>query len=110
MNHNCFLSNVQMVEEAIGEDVWHELRESAVSVIIKLKELDHTWSAKYVHYFMANQLAIESSHQIWSLLEDQPMRFSLYEFGEIIEINYDPFDKHEQWDVAHEDFWWRWMF
>ncbi|CAF1709867.1 hypothetical protein YC2023_042260 [Brassica napus] len=30
MNHNCFLSNIQMVEEAVGEHVWSELRESAL--------------------------------------------------------------------------------
>uniref|UniRef100_A0A0D3BJ25 Uncharacterized protein n=1 Tax=Brassica oleracea var. oleracea TaxID=109376 RepID=A0A0D3BJ25_BRAOL len=30
MNHSCFLSNIQMVEEAVGEDVWSELRESAL--------------------------------------------------------------------------------
>lgn len=75
-----------MVEEA----VWHTLRQSAVGVIIKLKELDYTWSPKYVYYLLANQLAIVSSHEIWSLLEDQPVRFSLYEFGEITWINCDP--------------------
>ncbi|CAN7065731.1 unnamed protein product [Brassica rapa subsp. trilocularis] len=40
MNHSCFLSNIQTVEENVGADVWSELRESAVGVIIKLKELD----------------------------------------------------------------------
>ena len=54
MNHSCFLSNIQTVEENVGADVWSELRKSAVGVIIKLKELDYTWSAKYVHYFLVN--------------------------------------------------------
>ncbi|CAN6849219.1 unnamed protein product, partial [Brassica oleracea] len=89
MNHSCFLSNIQTVEENVGADVWSELRKSAVGVIIKLKELDYTWSAKYVHYFLVNQLAVASSHEIWSLLEDQPMRFSLYEFGDITGLNCD---------------------
>ncbi|CAF2078570.1 BnaC01g35700D [Brassica napus] len=105
MNHSCFLSNIQTVEENVGADVWSELRESAVGVIIKLKELDYTWSAKCVHYFLVNQLAVASSYEIWSLLVDQPMRFSLYEFGDITGLNCDPFDTHEQWDVGHEDFW-----
>ena len=105
MNHSCFLSNLQVMKESVGEDVWLELRESAVGVIIKLKELEYTWSAKHVHYFLVNQLAIQCSHEVWSLIEDQPLRFSLYEFEDITGLNCDPFDTHEQWDVAHEDFW-----
>ncbi|KAF8077309.1 hypothetical protein N665_1047s0008 [Sinapis alba] len=104
MKHSCFLSNIQIMQERVGEDVWTELRDSVVGVIIKLKELDYTWSAKHVHYFLANQFAIQSSHEIWSLIEDQPMRFSLYEFEDITRLNCDPFAE-EQWDVAHEDFW-----
>ncbi|KAG2331784.1 hypothetical protein Bca4012_018659 [Brassica carinata] len=105
MNHNCYLSNIQTLKENVGEDVWAELRESAVGVIIKLKELNYTWSAKHVHYFLVNQLAIQSTHEVWSLIEDQPMRFSLYEFEDITGLDCDPFDTEEQWDVAHEDFW-----
>ncbi|KAF8113256.1 hypothetical protein N665_0053s0007 [Sinapis alba] len=104
MNHNCFLSNFQMVKENLGEDVWSALRESAIGVIVKLKELDYIWSAKVVHYFLANQLAIESSHEIWSLIDCMPLRFSLYEFGEITGLNCDPFDKSEVWDVDHQEF------
>ncbi|KAF8077541.1 hypothetical protein N665_1029s0001 [Sinapis alba] len=104
MNHSCLLSNIQMVKENLGEDVWSELRESAIGVIVKLKELDYIWSAKVVHYFLANQLAIESSHEIWFLIECMPLQFSLYEFGEIMGLNCDPFDKYEVWDVDHQDF------
>ncbi|KAJ4901253.1 Ulp1 protease family protein [Raphanus sativus] len=105
MNHSCFLGNLQTLRENVGEDVWDELRESTVGVIIKLKELDYTWSAKHVHYFLVNQLAVQSSHEVWSLIVDQPMRFSLYEFGDITGLNCDPYDTEEQCDVAHEDFW-----
>ncbi|CAF2150349.1 unnamed protein product [Brassica napus] len=34
-----------------------------------------------------------------------PLRFSLYEFGEITGLNCDPFDKHDVWDVDHQEFW-----
>ncbi|CAH8335227.1 unnamed protein product [Eruca vesicaria subsp. sativa] len=84
MNHSCFLANIQTVQENIGTDVWPELRDSAVGVILKLKELDFTWSAKHVHGFLVNQLAIQSN---------------------ITGLNCDPFDTQEQWDVSHEDFW-----
>ncbi|CAH8362223.1 unnamed protein product, partial [Eruca vesicaria subsp. sativa] len=68
MNQSCFLANIQMMQENIGEDVWPDLRESF--------------------------LVIQSSHEVWSLIEDQPMM-----------LNCDPFDTQEEWDVAHEDFW-----
>ncbi|CAF2141168.1 unnamed protein product, partial [Brassica napus] len=78
MNHSCYLSNIQTVREELGEDVWSELRESAIGVIVKLKELPYIWSAKVVHHFLANQLAIESSHEIWSLIDDSmPLQFWL---------------------------------
>ncbi|CAN6871060.1 unnamed protein product [Brassica oleracea] len=94
------------MREELGEDVWSELRESAIGVIVKLKELHYIWSAKVVHHFLANQLAIESSHEIWSLIDDSmPLRFSLYEFGEITGLNCDPFDKHDVWDADHQEFW-----
>ncbi|XP_048604688.1 uncharacterized protein LOC125582175 [Brassica napus] len=106
MNRSCYLSNIQTVREELGEDVWSELRESAIGVIVKLKELPYIWSAKVVHHFLANQLAIESSHEIWSLIDDSmPLGFSLYEFGEITGLNCDPFDKHDVWDVDHQEFW-----
>ncbi|CAN7084887.1 unnamed protein product [Brassica oleracea var. botrytis] len=106
MNHSFYLSNIQTVREELGEDVWSELRESAIGVIVKLKELHYIWSAKVVHHFLANQLAIESSHEIWYLIDDSmPLRFSLYEFGEITGLNCDPFDKHDVWDVDHQEFW-----
>ncbi|KAG2306001.1 hypothetical protein Bca52824_025749 [Brassica carinata] len=85
--------------------VWSELRESPIGVIVKLKEVNYTWSAKVVHHFLANQLAIESSHELWSLIDCMPLRFSLYEFEAITGLNCDPFDKHGVWDVDHREFW-----
>ncbi|CAN7042909.1 unnamed protein product [Brassica rapa subsp. trilocularis] len=106
MNNSCYHSNIQTVREELGEDVWSELRESAIGVIVKLKELHYIWSAKVVHHFLANQLAIESSHEIWSLIDDfMPLCFSLYEFGDNTDLNYDPFDKHDVRDVDHQEFW-----
>ena len=105
MNHSCFLANIQTVLEAVGDDVTSDLRESAVGVIVKLKELEYTWSASCVHHFLANQMAIESSHETWSLIDYMLLRFSLYEFGEITGLNCDSFDKGEIWDVKHESFW-----
>ncbi|CDY28147.1 BnaAnng03240D [Brassica napus] len=80
MNHSCYLSNIQTVREELGEDVWSELRESTIGVIVKLKELHYIWYAKVVHHFLANQLATESSHEIWSLIDDfMPLYFCAQE-------------------------------
>ena len=46
MNHSCYLANIQTVKEAVGEDVWSELRESAIGVIVKLKELNYCYSER----------------------------------------------------------------
>ena len=46
MNHSCYLSNIQTVREELGEDVWSELRESAIGVIVKLKELNYCYSER----------------------------------------------------------------
>ncbi|CAN6873861.1 unnamed protein product [Brassica oleracea] len=105
MNHSLFLANIQTVLKAVGDDVVSELRESAVGVILKPKELEYTWSASCVHHFLANQLAIDSIHEMWSLIDCMPLRFSLYEFGEITGLNCDSFDKNGIWDVEHESFW-----
>ncbi|CAH8314497.1 unnamed protein product [Eruca vesicaria subsp. sativa] len=105
MNHSCFLENLQPFKEAVGEDVWAELRELAVGVIVKLKEMEYIWSAEAVHYFLANQLAIKSMYEIWSLIDCMPLRFSLYEFEEIMGLNCDAFDQHDVWDVDHREFW-----
>ncbi|KAF8098785.1 hypothetical protein N665_0258s0018 [Sinapis alba] len=83
-----------MVKEVIGLDVWPKLKEFVVGVIIKLKELDYTWSTKYVHHFLTKQLAIQGRHEIWSLLECLATRFSLYGFREITGLNCDHFDDH----------------
>ncbi|CAF2061641.1 BnaAnng12870D [Brassica napus] len=62
-------------------------------------KLEYIWSASCVHHFLANQLAIDNIHEMWSLIDCMPLRFSLYEFGEITGLNCDPLDKNEIWDL-----------
>ena len=54
MNHNCHLTNFQMVEEVVGLDAWESIKTSSVRVILRLKELNYTWSAKAVHHLLTN--------------------------------------------------------
>ncbi|ESQ48174.1 hypothetical protein EUTSA_v10021997mg, partial [Eutrema salsugineum] len=105
MNHNCYLSNLKMVEIGVGADVWDALKTSSVGVIAKLKEVDYTWCAGVVHYLLTHQLVIEKPYEIWTLIDSQPIRFSLHEFEEITGLNCAPFQDKENWDVDHKEFW-----
>ncbi|KAJ4917264.1 Ulp1 protease family protein [Raphanus sativus] len=105
MNHNCHLANLQMVKEEIGLDAWESIKTSSVGVILKLKELNYTWSAKAVHHLLTNQLVVNNIHEIWSAIEGQAIRFSLYEFGDITSLNCKPFNINEEVEIDHKPFW-----
>ncbi|XP_056842978.1 probable disease resistance protein RF45 [Raphanus sativus] len=105
MNHNCHLANLQMVKEEIGLDAWESIKTSFVGVILKLKELNYTWSAKAVHHLLTNQLVVNNIHEIWSAIEGQAIRFSLYEFGDITSLNCEPFNINEEVEIDHKPFW-----
>ncbi|CAF2084052.1 unnamed protein product [Brassica napus] len=70
MNHNSHLAALQMAEEAVGLDAWESIKTSSVGVIVKLKEMDYTWSAKAVHHLLTNQLVVNNIHEIWSVEVD----------------------------------------
>lgn len=105
MNYNCHLANLQMVEEVVGLDVWESIKTSSVGVILRLKELNYTWSAKAVHHLLTNQLVVNNIHEIWSAIEGQPIRFSLYEFGDITSLNCEPFNINDEVEIDHKPFW-----
>ncbi|KAJ0264983.1 Ulp1 protease family [Hirschfeldia incana] len=105
MNHNCHLANLQMVEEVVGVDAWESIKTSSVGVILRLKELTYTWSAKAVHHLLTNQLVVNNIHEIWSAIDGQPIRFSLYEFGDITGLNCEPFNINDKVEIDHKPFW-----
>ncbi|KAL0702573.1 hypothetical protein Bca4012_058695 [Brassica carinata] len=105
MNHNCHLASLQMVAESVGLDAWESIKTSSVGVIVRLKEMDYTWSARAVHHLLTNQLVVDNIHELWSLIEGQPIRFSLFEFGEITGLNCEPFDINDKVEVDHKAFW-----
>ena len=59
-----------MVEEVVGLDAWESIKTSSVGVILRLKELNYTSSAKAVHNLLTNQLVVNNIHEIWSFHED----------------------------------------
>ncbi|XP_024013601.1 uncharacterized protein LOC112087823 [Eutrema salsugineum] len=105
MNHNCHLANLSFIKESLGDAVWNDLKESSIGVIIKLHEIEYVWSAKHVHYFLTNQLATKRTYEMWSLVGSKPIRFSLYEYGDITGLNIDPFEAKDTWDVDHKELW-----
>ncbi|XP_020871406.1 uncharacterized protein LOC110225773 [Arabidopsis lyrata subsp. lyrata] len=105
MNHNCYLSKIGQIREGLGIDVWDELEKSSLGVFIKLAELEYTWAAKKVHLFLTNQLKVDNFHEIWSMIDGRPVRFSLNEFAAITGLNYDPFDPSEKFEADHRELW-----
>ena len=77
------------VKEAIGLDVWEHLKEFPVGIIAKLADSKFVWSGRTVHYLLCRQLRVYKK-EFWSLVVDQPIRFSLHEFSEIKRLNTDP--------------------
>ncbi|CAN7023145.1 unnamed protein product [Brassica rapa subsp. trilocularis] len=78
MNHNCHLANLQMVEEVVGLDAWESIKTSSVGVILRLKELNYTWSAKAVHHLLTKQLVVNNIHEIWSAIEVSSFHEDVY--------------------------------
>ncbi|CAH8272755.1 unnamed protein product [Arabidopsis lyrata] len=105
MNHNCYLSKIGQIREGLGIDVWDGLEKSSLGVFIKLAELEYTWAAKKVHLFLTNQLKVDNFHEIWSMIDGRPVRFSLNEFAAITGLNCDPFDPSEKFEADHRELW-----
>ncbi|XP_002893924.2 uncharacterized protein LOC9327292 [Arabidopsis lyrata subsp. lyrata] len=105
MNHNCYLSKIGQIREGLGIDVWDGLEKSSLGVFIKLAELEYTWAAKKVHLFLTNQLKVDNFHEIWSMIDGRPVRFSLNEFAAITGMNCDPFDPSEKFEADHRELW-----
>ncbi|CAA7049521.1 unnamed protein product [Microthlaspi erraticum] len=105
MSFYSYLSNFQMVKVGVGIDAWEALKESAVGVFLMFYEQDHIFSAKLVHYILTHQLVVKKYYEIWSLIDWQPIRLSLIEFGEITGLNIGPFDVGDTFDIDHREFW-----
>ncbi|XP_033131334.1 uncharacterized protein LOC103872155 [Brassica rapa] len=89
INTNSHFSEIPRLRQAIGIDVWDNLKTYPVGLIAKLAERKLVWSGKTVHYLLCRQLRVYKK-EIWSLVVDQPLKFSLIEFGEITGLNTNP--------------------
>ncbi|KAF8084311.1 hypothetical protein N665_0725s0008 [Sinapis alba] len=78
MNHNCHMGDLT---EAIRHDVWDHLKKFSVGINAKLADRKFLWSGRTVHYLLYRHLRVYKK-EIWSLVVDRPIRFSLHEFGD----------------------------
>ncbi|CAH8261950.1 unnamed protein product [Arabidopsis lyrata] len=105
MNHSCYFFQIGKIREGLGPDVWDGLMKSTLGVFIKLTDVEYTWAAQTVHYFLTNQLRVDNSHEIWCLIDQRPIRFSLYEFADVTGLNCDFIDESDTCEAAYHEFW-----
>ncbi|XP_048619846.1 axoneme-associated protein mst101(2)-like [Brassica napus] len=89
INHNFRLGTFPHIRETIGLDVWEELVNSPIGVVARLAGRESVWSGRTVHYLLCRQLRVHKK-EIWCLVVDEAIRFSLLEFGEITGLNTGP--------------------
>jgi len=74
-------------------------------VFIKFADAKYIWAAHTVHYFLTNQLSVNNFHEIMSVIDGWPIRFSLTEFVDITSLNCDLLDKSTTCEIGHYEFW-----
>ncbi|XP_056852681.1 uncharacterized protein LOC130501878 [Raphanus sativus] len=89
INHNFRARDLPHIVETLRGDVWKALVNSPIGVVARLVERQSVWSGRTVHYLLCRQLRVHRK-EIWSLVVDEPIRFSLVEFGEITGLNTGP--------------------
>lgn len=100
INYHSKTEFLEDVENAVGKEVWDNIRDSPLGVIVRFVDNKFTWSSKVVEYLLAKQLVCKKKHEIWCLFGDKPARFSLSEFEDITALNCAPFP--EDSDVVEE--------
>lgn len=105
MNRYCDMTNLGRLHESLGDDVWSYLLNSSVGVILKFVDKEFTWSAKIVHDMLTRQLNTDKQYEIWCLVDEQPIRLGLCEFGFLTGMNTNPYSDAGDWEVDHSDFW-----
>ncbi|KAL1223746.1 hypothetical protein V5N11_029793 [Cardamine amara subsp. amara] len=107
MNHYSAMANLSKVRHELGDDVWTYLLNSSIGVFA---DLEFTWAAEIAHYFLVNQLLVDDMHEILSLIDDQPFRFSLHEFA-ALPVSIAIQSKHLMFVLlGTKSFGWRWEY
>ncbi|VVB06962.1 unnamed protein product [Arabis nemorensis] len=99
------MTNIGRLHAALGDDVWRYILDSFVGVIVKFVDRQFTWSSKPVHYLLTHRLKTSKRHEIWSLVDNQPIRFSLCKFAAFTGMKTYLYEVAGEWDVDHSEFW-----
>ncbi|KAF2548338.1 hypothetical protein F2Q70_00021565 [Brassica cretica] len=75
--------------KALHDDEYEELKESKFGVFIKFQEMGYDWASRLVHYMLGFQLDIKKKYELWSLVGPEPVRFSLLEFENLTDLNFE---------------------
>ncbi|KAF8113114.1 hypothetical protein N665_0056s0019 [Sinapis alba] len=97
------------VRDALHDDEYEELKESRLGVFLKFKEMNFGWASRLVHYMLCFQLNIKKKYELWSLVGEDPVRFSLIEFEQLTGLNCEYIEhlKNPRCEVTNEmaSFW-----
>ncbi|CAN6865461.1 unnamed protein product, partial [Brassica oleracea] len=92
------------IRETIGLNVWEELVNSPIGVVARLAGRESIWSGRTVHYLLCRQLRVHKK-EIWCLVVDEAIRFTLLEFGEITGLNTGPLPTERFEPDQYKEFW-----
>ncbi|XP_013665383.1 uncharacterized protein LOC106369824 [Brassica napus] len=72
--------------------------------VARLAERESMWSGRTVHYLLCRQLRVIKK-EIWCLVADEAIRFSLLEFGEFTGLNTGPLPTEKFDPGQYNEFW-----
>ncbi|XP_024009662.1 uncharacterized protein LOC112084636 [Eutrema salsugineum] len=94
-HHNCKVHEfIFLIRDQLGDGIFDDIKNnSQVNVFLKLALNSFVWSAK----------TVDKNHEFWTLIGGRPVRFSLFEYGEITGLNCDPFDPNDKLEIDHSE-------
>ncbi|KAG2311871.1 hypothetical protein Bca52824_023428 [Brassica carinata] len=90
INYSSTFKTVKAVKDVVSAEVWEHVENSPLGVIIKYMNLKFAWSSILVHYILSRQLYCKKLHELWFSIEEQPVRFTLFEFEDITSLKCEP--------------------
>ncbi|CAL9224661.1 unnamed protein product [Arabidopsis halleri] len=106
MNYHSHMEKMDKVFSKLGMDAWLNLRNSCLGVFVTFYEKEFVFAGRIVQHLLLRQLVVEQPHEIWCLLGDQPVRFSLNEFQHLTGLNCGELPRDDDAVINHHtEFW-----
>lgn len=97
------LFDAMTAEDGLRSDEFSEIYHSPLGVFLKFHSLKFGWASRLVHHLLSFQLDHKKPYEIWTLINAEPIRFSLYEFEHITGLNCDYTENLESPEVEVSD-------